>query len=63
NYLSGNESFYKRALENRKEDSYSGIVIEKYIDSSQHRTPSGASVPLVNAKKISNIIINQRGKN
>ncbi|MDR6760719.1 hypothetical protein J2Y38_000917 [Flavobacterium sp. 2755] len=39
NYLSGNEAFYKRALENRKEESYSGIVIEKYIDSSQHCTP------------------------
>ncbi len=39
NYLSGNEAFYKRALENRKEESYSGIVLEKYIDSSQHCTP------------------------
>lgn len=39
NYLSGNEAFYKRALENSKEESYSGIVIEKYIDSSQHCTP------------------------
>lgn len=39
NYLSGNEAFYKRALENRKEESYSGIVIEKYIDSSRHCTP------------------------
>ncbi|WP_291286434.1 hypothetical protein [Flavobacterium sp.] len=38
-YLSGNDDFYKRALENRKKESYSGIVIEKYIDSSQHRTP------------------------
>lgn len=54
NYLSGNEAFYKRALENRKEESYSGIVIEKYIDSSQHRTPmlkfaSNTSVPLENS--------------
>lgn len=54
NYLSGNEAFYKRALENRKEESYSGIVIEKYIDSSQHRTPmlkftDNASVPLENS--------------
>ncbi len=54
NYLSGNEAFYKRALENRKEESYSGIVIEKYIDSSQHSTPmlkfkSSTSVPLENS--------------
>lgn len=39
NYFSGNEAFYKRALENRKEESFSGIVVEKFIDSSQHRTP------------------------
>ncbi|SEN64901.1 hypothetical protein SAMN05444671_2018 [Flavobacterium sp. CF108] len=39
NYLSGSEAFYKRALENSKEESYSGIVLEKYIDSSQHCTP------------------------
>ncbi len=38
-YLSGSKDFYKNALENRKEESYSGIVIEKYIDSSQHCTP------------------------
>lgn len=54
NYLSGNGAFYKRALENRKEESYSGIVIEKYIDSSQHRTPmlkftNSSSVPLENS--------------
>lgn len=54
NYLSGNNAFYKRALENRKEESYSGIVIEKYIDSSQHCTPmlkfkSNTSVPLENS--------------
>lgn len=54
NYLSGNEVFYKRALENRKEESYSGIVIEKYIDSSQHCTPMlkfthNVSVPLENS--------------
>ncbi|SFE01809.1 hypothetical protein [Flavobacterium phragmitis] len=39
NYLSRSKAFYKNALENRKEESYSGIVIEKYIDSSQHCTP------------------------
>ncbi|MBO9586112.1 MAG: hypothetical protein J7574_18255 [Flavobacterium sp.] len=54
NYLSGNEAFYKRALENRKEESYSGIVIEKYIDSSQHCTPmlrftNNSSVSLENS--------------
>lgn len=53
NYLSGNEAFYKRALKNRKEESYSGIVIEKYIDSSEHCTPmlkfkSNETVPLEN---------------
>lgn len=53
NYLSGNEAFYKRALENRKEESYSGIVIKKYVDSSQHCTPilkfkSNTSIALEN---------------
>jgi hypothetical protein len=53
NYLSGSEAFYKRGLEIRKEESYSGIVIEKYIDSSQHCTPmlkfkSNTSISLEN---------------
>lgn len=54
NYLSGNEAFYKRALENRIEESYSGIVVEKYIDSAQHCTPilkftSSSSSAVVNS--------------
>lgn len=39
NYLSPNEAFYKRTLENRKEESYSGLVAEKYVDSAEHATP------------------------
>lgn len=39
NYLSGNKAFYKRVLENRKEESYSGVVAEKYVDSAEHCTP------------------------
>ncbi|MDX6189496.1 hypothetical protein SGQ83_09065 [Flavobacterium sp. Fl-318] len=54
NYFSNNEAFYKKALENRKEESFSGIVIEKFIDSSQHCTPmlkftSNSSNPVVNS--------------
>jgi hypothetical protein len=53
-YLSGNKDFYKRALENRQKELYSGVVIEKYIDSSQHGTPmlkfkSSTSIPLENS--------------
>lgn len=53
NHLSGNEAFYKRALENRKEESFSGIVIEKYIDSSQHCAPM-----LKFANNSSNAVVN-----
>lgn len=53
NHLSGNEAFYKRALENRKEESFSGIVIEKFIDSSEHCTPM-----LKFASNSSNAVVN-----
>lgn len=54
NYLTGNEAFYKRALNDRKNKSYSGVISEKYVDSSQHCTPmlrftSNESVPLENS--------------
>jgi hypothetical protein len=39
NNLSGNEDFYKTALNERENRSYSGIVMEKYIDSAEHGTP------------------------
>jgi hypothetical protein len=52
-YLSGSEAFYKRALKNRKEESFSGIVIEKYIDSTQHCNPM-----LKFASNSSNAVVN-----
>lgn len=39
NYFSVNRSFYQRMLEQRKKESYSGVVSEKYIDKSEHSTP------------------------
>lgn len=39
NYLSGNRQFYERMLDNRIKESYSGVVLEKFIDSSEHCTP------------------------
>lgn len=39
NYLTVNKNFYQRMMEERKERYYSGIVIEKYIDESDHSTP------------------------
>lgn len=71
NYLSGNEAFYKRALENRKEESYSGIVIEKYIDSAEHCTPmlkftSNSSISLENSfwdeVKVGDSIVKTKGE-
>jgi|GEM_PF-4240454 len=38
NYL-GSREFYKNILEQRKEEAYSGVVQEKYVDSSEHCTP------------------------
>lgn len=39
NYLSVNEKFYKSILRDREKESYSGIVSEKYVDSSEHAAP------------------------
>ena len=39
NYLNVNKDFYHRMLEQRKEESYSGVILEKYIDKSEHSTP------------------------
>lgn len=38
-YFTPNENFYKRMLMMRKQESYSGIIIEKYIDKAEHSTP------------------------
>ncbi|HEX8014208.1 MAG TPA: hypothetical protein VF465_03160 [Flavobacterium sp.] len=39
NYFSGNRQFHERKLKNRMKESYSGVVLEKFIDSSEHCTP------------------------
>jgi len=39
NYFTVNKKFYERMMEERIERYYSGIVIAKYIDESDHSTP------------------------
>lgn len=39
NYLSVNDNFYNRMLEQRKEESFSGVITDKFIDKSEHSTP------------------------
>lgn len=58
NYFSVNKNFYHRMLEQRKEEAYSGVILEKYIDESEHSTPM---LKFTNKKVISleNIFWNQ----
>jgi hypothetical protein len=39
NYFSVNKNLYHRMLEQRIEESYSGVILEKYIDKAEHSTP------------------------
>lgn len=38
-YLTMDEKFYNSMLEMRKQKKFSGIVVEKYIDTFEHSTP------------------------
>jgi len=38
-HLNINGNFYDRMLKIRKEEHYSGVILKKYIDTSEHSTP------------------------